>query len=72
MEVFEPALIKLTNLLNMIEFNASELLYQTSSEDQSRLLGHNIEQFKNKDEMGIRNENICLSINFICDLQNTI
>ena len=58
-EVLEPALIKLTNLLNMIESHADELLYQTSSEDQSRLLGHNIEQFKSKDEMGIRNEQIC-------------
>ena len=40
----------------MIEMHSDELIFQTTSEDQSRLLGHNIEHFKNKDEMGIRNE----------------
>ena len=56
----------------MIEMHSDELIFQTTSEDQSRLLGHNIEHFKNKDEMGIRNEQICQNINFICDLQNIV
>ena len=43
-EAFEPVLLKLQNLLNMIEACHGQLLYQYSSEDQARLLGQDIDQ----------------------------
>lgn len=71
-EVFEPALHKLTNLLNTLESCQKDLTLQTSAEDQSKLLRHDLAQMRSADELGIQSTEILDQVYFTYAMDNQI
>lgn len=71
-EVFEPALGKLINLLNMLESSQKDLIRQTSPEDQAQLLGQDLAAARSPEEVGIQSGEIHRQVRFTYALDNQV
>ena len=69
-EVFEPAVVKLINLLNTVESCQKELLAQTSAEDQAKMLGQDLAQARSPEDVGIQSGEIHRQVRFTFTLEN--